>query len=250
MRTLLVLIVIVIVTAGWAMAQDSGPQAATPRKLYVRGTVREVLEWKAEDVEDGDEAGEQRGKSSDEKVPELPPFVMKQSGRKKLTKKRLLRVEPGPDTRLIVHTVETLGDLEDGDMVWVLGRYQGPTRAPGGTTVPAQIIQIQVVVSGYGFVPPSLSPAARAGKLSWQSGTLQRRDKNHFSLDSVNMQVGSERKVVVASDGDPLDLGKKAKVIVAGELDKKSDPPVLHADVIIFPTRRIRAEEYAHVVGQ
>ena len=275
MRTLMILLVVVMVSAGWVLAQDSRPTVGTP---HYWGSIQEILEWKASDFEDdegdeevkADDAGRDDDESEapaddddaddvddedeaddDDGYPELPPFLMKQSGKKRVSKKGIIRVDPGHHTRLVTHEVVALGQLEAGVPLWVLGRYQSPQPTGTGNTMPAQIIQIRAVVttSNSVFEPPPLTEDAKKAKLSWQRGTLVSYGGT-FRLASTNMQIGPKRKVVRVVPGDPEKLKRRARVIVTGSLDAQLDPPFLEASAIILPARGIPADDYVNVVGE
>jgi hypothetical protein len=137
-------------------------------------------------------------------------------------KKGPLALEVAEDAPVLVFRAKTLPEVEAGPACILAHKEEahGPnSAAPNG--IPAQISQVQLIVSGEGFEPPPVPADLAAKKIAWLKGSLHVVSANDTRLDGTIVSTGGPARVIVVEKGDAAELRKKGAVaVVEGPVDR------------------------------
>lgn len=174
--------------------------------------------------------------------------------------------------KIVEHHVKQLAEIKSPIEVFVAGRQQaGVPRTATTEPLPPQIVQVRALVSG-DFAMPALSDELTKARVVWLGGTLNPDPKGvQFRLNSINMQVGSDRRILLIKPASTKAMKKGQVIRVVGKPEpeeKKGDDgdegdaekkkrsrsgkslPRFRVERLEILTREMPAADYRVILGQ
>ncbi len=112
-----------------------------------------------------------------------------------------------------VYSSIQLADVKDGTKVWILGKKQDGSDLPLNG-YPPHITAVTSMVVG-AFKPPKRTSKQRQLGIDWHEGPLKRTD-GKLMLDRIELQIGTNRKILTLKKEKSLKLKKGLKVLAIG----------------------------------